>query len=85
MHGSRIALHSGEWWNGNVFDLERNAFLTGNLVPQADAYTINGKPGDLHRCSGGSNRRPSKYHYTTLPGSLSTTHLNSHAPLISAP
>ncbi|AQK49559.1 Putative laccase family protein [Zea mays] len=59
----------GEWWNGNVFDLERNAFLTGNLVPQADAYTINGKPGDLHRCSGGSNRRPRTFKLKVRSGS----------------
>ncbi|XP_039778797.1 laccase-25-like [Panicum virgatum] len=41
----------GEWWNRNVFDLARKAFLAGTLVDPADAYTINGMPGDLHRCS----------------------------------
>ncbi|OEL33532.1 Laccase-25 [Dichanthelium oligosanthes] len=50
----------GEWWNRNVFDLEREAFLTGLLVDPADAYTINGKPGDLHKCSG-SNRKPATF------------------------
>nr|TKW00548.1 hypothetical protein SEVIR_8G117600v2 [Setaria viridis] len=47
----------GEWWNRNVFNLEREAFLTGNLVDPADAYTINGKPGNMHKCPG-SNRKP---------------------------
>ncbi|PVH33919.1 hypothetical protein PAHAL_8G094400 [Panicum hallii] len=47
----------GEWWNQNVFDLDREAFLTGILVDRADAYTINGMPGDMHKCPG-SNRKP---------------------------
>ncbi|KAG8050991.1 hypothetical protein GUJ93_ZPchr0009g2175 [Zizania palustris] len=41
----------GEWWNDNVVDLERMAFLTGMTARHADAYTINGKPGDLYNCS----------------------------------
>ncbi|CAM0950175.1 unnamed protein product [Alopecurus aequalis] len=41
----------GEWWNANVFDLQIMAFLTGLPARQADAYTINGKPGDLYNCS----------------------------------
>ncbi|KAF8666311.1 hypothetical protein HU200_053670 [Digitaria exilis] len=41
----------GEWWNASVYDLERMAFITGNTAPPADAYTINGKPGDLYNCS----------------------------------
>jgi laccase len=40
-----------------VVDLERDAFLTGNLVRPADAYTINGKPGDLYKCSGRNHHR----------------------------
>ncbi|KAL6659764.1 hypothetical protein ACP70R_000054 [Stipagrostis hirtigluma subsp. patula] len=47
----------GEWWHRDVFDLERKAFLTGNLVDPADAYTINGKPGDLYKCSGSGDRK----------------------------
>uniref|UniRef100_A0ACD5X4M5 Uncharacterized protein n=1 Tax=Avena sativa TaxID=4498 RepID=A0ACD5X4M5_AVESA len=47
----------GEWWNDDVVDLERQAFLTGDLVRPADAYTINGKPGRLYNCSGGRKRR----------------------------
>jgi laccase len=43
-----IILHAGEWWYGNAFDLQRKVFLTGNLVPPANACTINGKLGDLH-------------------------------------
>lgn len=41
----------GEWWNASVYDLERMAFLTGIPAAHADAYTINGKPGDLYNCS----------------------------------
>ncbi|EEC69081.1 hypothetical protein OsI_37963 [Oryza sativa Indica Group] len=41
----------GEWWNANVVDLERMAFLTGVPARNADAYTINGKPGDLYNCT----------------------------------
>uniref|UniRef100_A0A0D9XYA7 Laccase n=1 Tax=Leersia perrieri TaxID=77586 RepID=A0A0D9XYA7_9ORYZ len=41
----------GEWWNANVYDMERMAFLTGIPAPHADAYTINGKPGDFYNCS----------------------------------
>uniref|UniRef100_A0ACD6A589 Uncharacterized protein n=1 Tax=Avena sativa TaxID=4498 RepID=A0ACD6A589_AVESA len=52
----------GEWWNDNVVDLEREAFLTGNLVRPADAYTINGKPGDLYNCSGGRKHHRHQTH-----------------------
>jgi len=42
----------GEWWNANVYDLERTAFLSGNITGPANAYTINGKPGDPYsNCS----------------------------------
>ncbi|GJN28034.1 hypothetical protein PR202_gb16115 [Eleusine coracana subsp. coracana] len=47
----------GEWWNRNVFDLARDAFLTGTPMDPADAYTINGKPGDMYNCSGGNHKR----------------------------
>ncbi|CAN6360645.1 unnamed protein product [Urochloa humidicola] len=41
----------GEWWNANVHDLDDMAVLTGNPPRNADAYTINGKPGDFYNCS----------------------------------
>ncbi|CAN6347423.1 unnamed protein product [Urochloa humidicola] len=41
----------GEWWNANVHDLDDMAILTGNPPRNADAYTINGKPGDFYNCS----------------------------------
>lgn len=44
----------GEWWNDNVYDLQQMAFLTGLPARSADAYTINGKPGDLYNCSDGN-------------------------------
>ncbi|XP_039801680.1 laccase-25-like [Panicum virgatum] len=48
-HGEETVL-LGEWWNANVEDLDRMAFRTGNTPPNADAYTINGKPGDFYNC-----------------------------------
>ncbi|KDP24517.1 hypothetical protein JCGZ_25081 [Jatropha curcas] len=41
----------GEWWNANVIDLENQALATGNAPANSDAYTINGRPGDLYNCS----------------------------------
>ncbi|WVZ90256.1 hypothetical protein U9M48_036571 [Paspalum notatum var. saurae] len=49
-HGEETVI-LGEWWNDNVYDLDQMAFLTGNPARNADAYTINGKPGDLYNCS----------------------------------
>ncbi|BAF29536.2 Os12g0258700 [Oryza sativa Japonica Group] len=41
----------GEWWKTNVYDLQQRSLVTGNPAPHADAYTINGKPGDFYNCS----------------------------------
>ncbi|KAG9132039.1 hypothetical protein Leryth_017808 [Lithospermum erythrorhizon] len=41
----------GEWWNRNVLDVMRQALFTGAAPNVSDAYTINGQPGDLYRCS----------------------------------
>ncbi|KAF0888576.1 hypothetical protein E2562_016045 [Oryza meyeriana var. granulata] len=41
----------GEWWNASVYDLQQNALHTGQPAPPANAYTINGKPGDFYNCS----------------------------------
>ncbi|KAL2481616.1 Laccase-7 [Abeliophyllum distichum] len=41
----------GEWWNANVIDVENEALATGNAPNLSDAYTINGRPGDLYPCS----------------------------------
>ncbi|KAK4759421.1 hypothetical protein SAY87_022552 [Trapa incisa] len=41
----------GEWWNANVLDVERQARATGAAPNNSDAYTINGRPGDLYPCS----------------------------------
>ncbi|XP_010931158.1 laccase-7 [Elaeis guineensis] len=41
----------GEWWNPNLVDVANQAFLTGGTPNVSDAYTINGKPGDLYPCS----------------------------------
>ncbi|KAL5809194.1 hypothetical protein ACOSQ3_029885 [Xanthoceras sorbifolium] len=41
----------GEWWNANVVDVENQALASGGGPNGSDAYTINGKPGDLYPCS----------------------------------
>jgi laccase len=41
----------GEWWNANVVDVEQEALNSGGAANISDAYTINGKPGDLYNCS----------------------------------
>ena len=42
---------AGEWWNANVVDVENEAHATGGAPNNSDAFTINGKPGDLYPCS----------------------------------
>ncbi|XP_074557324.1 laccase-14-like [Curcuma longa] len=48
----QVPILLGEWWNADVVDLEKQAFLTGGgIVNVSDAFTINGKPGELYpRC-----------------------------------
>ncbi|OIT03641.1 PREDICTED: laccase-12-like isoform X1 [Nicotiana attenuata] len=41
----------GEWWDANPIDVIRQATRTGAAPNVSDAYTINGQPGDLYRCS----------------------------------
>ncbi|XP_031399176.1 laccase-7-like [Punica granatum] len=41
----------GEWWNANVIDVENQALATGAAPNNSDAYTINGRPGNLYNCS----------------------------------
>ncbi|KAL2470971.1 Laccase-3 [Abeliophyllum distichum] len=41
----------GEWWDRNIIDVMRQAIFTGAAPNVSDAYTINGQPGDLYRCS----------------------------------
>ena len=42
---------AGEWWNGNVVDIENEGLATGSAPNDSNAYTINGLPGDLYNCS----------------------------------
>lgn len=42
---------AGEWWNGNVINIADEALQSGNPPNISDAFTINGKPGDLYPCS----------------------------------
>ncbi|XP_075639122.1 laccase-7-like [Castanea sativa] len=41
----------GEWWNANVVDVENQGLATGGAPNNSDAFTINGKPGNLYSCS----------------------------------
>ncbi|CAN6715657.1 unnamed protein product [Malus baccata var. baccata] len=41
----------GEWYNGNVVDIEEEGLATGIAPTGSNAYTINGLPGDLYDCS----------------------------------
>ncbi|XP_047317759.1 laccase-3 [Impatiens glandulifera] len=47
-----IILLLGEWWErSNPIDVLREATFSGGGPNVSDAYTINGQPGDLYRCS----------------------------------
>ncbi|EPS73068.1 hypothetical protein M569_01687, partial [Genlisea aurea] len=48
-HESPILL--GQWWDENPMDVINRATRTGAAPNVSDAYTINGQPGDLYRCS----------------------------------
>ncbi|KAK3165975.1 hypothetical protein QOZ80_1AG0040020 [Eleusine coracana subsp. coracana] len=58
--GERTVL-LGEWWNADAVQLERQAFLAGTSIAPADAYTINGKPGNLYDCRITTNRGISRF------------------------
>ncbi|KAM7531934.1 hypothetical protein LguiB_035344 [Lonicera macranthoides] len=49
----------GEWWNGNVIDIENEGLASGGAPNNSDAFTINGRPGDLYPCSSDSTYRMS--------------------------
>ncbi|KAL2488609.1 Laccase-3 [Forsythia ovata] len=46
-----IPILLGEWWNRDIISVLRQAQFTGAAPNVSDAYTINGKPGDLYKCS----------------------------------
>lgn len=41
----------GEWWDGDIISVQRQALFSGGAPNISDALTINGQPGDLYRCS----------------------------------
>ncbi|XP_078179385.1 laccase-3-like [Carex rostrata] len=41
----------GEWWNRDPISVLRQAQITGGAPNVSNAYTINGQPGDLYKCS----------------------------------
>ncbi|XP_022860964.1 laccase-3-like [Olea europaea var. sylvestris] len=47
----------GEWWDRNINDVMRQALFTGAAPNVSDAYTINGQPGDLYRCSSKATKK----------------------------
>ncbi|KAL8526791.1 hypothetical protein ACS0TY_015853 [Phlomoides rotata] len=55
----------GEWWNANVIDVENEALATGGAPNISDAYTINGRPGDLYPCSSNDTFRLKVVHGKT--------------------
>ncbi|KAJ8753844.1 hypothetical protein K2173_000098 [Erythroxylum novogranatense] len=46
-----VPIMLGEWWKANAVDVENEALATGGAPNISDAYTINGRPGDLYNCS----------------------------------
>ncbi|CAK9164146.1 unnamed protein product [Ilex paraguariensis] len=46
-----IPILLGQWWNRDIIGVLRQATFTGAAPNVSDAYTINGQPGDLYRCS----------------------------------
>ncbi|XP_022133647.1 laccase-12 [Momordica charantia] len=49
----------GEWWDANPIDVVREATRTGAAPNISDAYTFNGQPGDLYKCSSKDTVLPS--------------------------
>ncbi|KAH9294910.1 hypothetical protein KI387_038498, partial [Taxus chinensis] len=48
---AEIPIVLGEWWNSDPITVEQSANLTGAAPNISDAFTVNGKPGALYRCS----------------------------------
>lgn len=53
---------TGEWWNGDVDEVEKEMLATGAGPNISAAYTINGLPGPLYPCS----NKGSVYHSPPL-------------------
>ncbi|KAK9271851.1 hypothetical protein L1049_002216 [Liquidambar formosana] len=47
----------GSWYTGDLYEMEFEYLSTGEIAPASDAYTINGQPGDLCKCSSESTYR----------------------------
>ncbi|KAG5618913.1 hypothetical protein H5410_018737 [Solanum commersonii] len=48
---AEIPIVFGEWWNGEIEDIENDMKLYGSGPKTSDAYTINGLPGPSYPCS----------------------------------
>jgi laccase len=53
---------TGEWWNRNPIDVVNQATITGAAPNVSDAFTINGQPGDLYKCSSSGTFVPALLH-----------------------
>ncbi|XP_071741104.1 laccase-13-like [Rutidosis leptorrhynchoides] len=46
-----IPILLGQWWNQDIISVLNQALFSGGTPNISDAFTINGQPGDLYRCS----------------------------------
>nr|GEV70642.1 laccase-3 like [Tanacetum cinerariifolium] len=46
-----IPILLGQWWNRDIIDVLNQAMFSGGAPNISDAFTMNGQPGDLYRCS----------------------------------
>ncbi|VFQ71789.1 unnamed protein product [Cuscuta campestris] len=61
-----IPILLGEWWKGDVIAIQRQALSSGGAPNISDAYTINGQPGDLYKCSSPDTVKLSVGHGETI-------------------
>ncbi|MED6148201.1 hypothetical protein PIB30_050873 [Stylosanthes scabra] len=47
----QVPIILGDWYDGNVVDIENQALATGGAPNVSNSFTINGLPGDLFNCS----------------------------------
>ncbi|CAM8896143.1 unnamed protein product [Rhodiola kirilowii] len=48
---AEVPILFGEWWNGDVDQVEKDMTMSGGGPNVSDAFTINGLPGPLYPCS----------------------------------
>ncbi|KAI4302701.1 hypothetical protein MLD38_038419 [Melastoma candidum] len=60
---AEVPIILGEYWNADVVAVENEALASGFVPNNSDAYTINGRPGNLYPCSVND-----MYNLTVTPG-----------------